>query len=308
MTKSLFPLIAKRIDSIPTLPLALAALSAATEGEERSASEVARLVESDPALTAKVLKVINSPFYGLSCKISTLAHAIAMLGVPAIRKLAAGIASFGEVQSEAAALDKPRFWQHSLAVATAARTIAKEVGYDLPEEAFIGGLLHDVGKLVIDVYAPDEYTRLLEDAGDDPTEMAAAERRALEMDHAQVGSLVAEQWNLPKVLKAAIQFHHEAPDRLGGAPGKHRELVGIVGSADRLCWAHGLGPEGNGSGPTDPQSVVEGSGLSKEQVQRVLEEIEREFARTAESLGLEPGPASTFLERLREANDLAEVS
>ena len=106
MSKSLFPLVAKRIDSIPTLPLSLSRLLEATEGDGGPSGDVARLIEADPALTAKVLKVINSPFYGLRFKISTLPHAVAMLGHEALRNLARGIASFPEAQSEESALEK----------------------------------------------------------------------------------------------------------------------------------------------------------------------------------------------------------
>jgi diguanylate cyclase (GGDEF)-like protein/putative nucleotidyltransferase with HDIG domain len=305
MSQNLFPLIAKRIDSIPTLPLTLYALREATTAEDAAALDVTRFVESDPALTAKVLRVINSPFYGLRCKISTLSHAIAMLGLPAIRKLAEGIAIFGEVHSDITKLDKLRWWQNSLAVAASARSIAAEVGYDLPEEAFIAGLLHDVGKLLIDVFAPDEYVRVLAVAGGDPTLVPAEERGTFGMDHAQLGALVAEQWNLPKILRDAIQFHHEPPERVSGFPLKHRELVGIVSAAEKLCRARGFGVEESSEAPEDPVSVGGEGSLTGDQVERVLDDIQGEFDRVANSLGFETGAPDTFLVRLGRANAAA---
>ncbi|MEN8149177.1 MAG: HDOD domain-containing protein, partial [Planctomycetota bacterium] len=239
MAKNLFPLIAKRIDSIPTLPLTLERLREAIATDDARTDEIVDLVQSDPALTGKVLKVINSPFYGLREKISTLSHAIAMLGRPALRDLVAGIAPFPADVEELSELDKVRLWMHSFAVGTAARAIAVETGYDLPEEAYIAGLLHDFGKIVLDLYAPDVYREVLLDSGDEPA--VDRERARLGMDHTQVGALIADQWNLPRVLKDVIQLHHEPPESLGSLRGTHRELVAIVGAANRLCLACGMG-------------------------------------------------------------------
>lgn len=305
LAKNLFPLIAKRIDSIPTLPLTLHRLFEMTADGDHTTREVADVVESDPALTAKVLKVINSPFYGLRFKISTLSHAIAMLGIPALTSLASGIAAF-PCGDEEGAFDKCRYWAHSLAVASAARAIAKEVHYDLPEEAYIGGLLHDLGKVVLDQYAPDAFAASLdafETTGEDRIDL---ERKCLGMDHSQVGALVAEKWNLPKILKDAVQFHHEPEDRLRSFPRKHRELVGIVAAADRLCWACGLGSAGDGRIAADELTLADGTTLRPEQIDRVLAEVTKEFEVTAHRLGFEYAEGGDFLACLRAANGKAD--
>jgi len=305
IAKNLFPLVAKRIDSIPTLPLTLDRLLKATEAGDQSTLNAAHIVESDPALTAKVLRVINSPFYGLRFKISTLSHAIAMLGLPAVRNIAIGITPFPEEEETGAAIDRKRLWTHCLAVGTAARAIAREVRYDLPEEAYIGGLLHDLGRIVLDVYAPDDVAQVVAEFEDSGRPITELERKHLGMDHCQVGSMIAEQWNLPKMLKDAIQYHHETDDPLEKLPEKNREMVGIVSAADRLCWAFGLGSFGSGRVRMDELRLRDGTCLSPDQIDGILAEVWRELEQTAGHLGFEYGTDSEFLPRLREANAAA---
>ena len=305
LAKNLFPLIAKRIDSFPTLPLTLVRLFEAVERGEGSTGEVAQIVEADPALTAKVLKVINSPFYGLRFKISTLSHAIAMLGLSALKSLAAGISPFAHGDEAEGALDKCLYWQHSLAVAAAARAIARQIEYDLPEEAWIGGLLHDYGKVVLDLYAPDAFASCVAAHETQGGSIVELERKFLGIDHAQVGALVAEKWNLPKILKDAIQFHHEPEERMKSFPRKHRELVSIVSAADRLCWAYGLGSSGSGRMPADCLGLADGRTLSPEQIDRVLVAIHEEFEQVAGRLGISYREGDDFLTCLKAENQRA---
>lgn len=302
MAKNLFPLIAKRIDSIPTLPLTLRCLATALRRDDVSTEEIVDLVEADPALTAKVLKVINSPFYGLRFKVSTLSHAVAMLGRPALRHLAGGIASFAEDVEEVSALDKSRLWLHGFAVGTAARAIAVETDYDIPEEAYIAGLLHDLGKIILDLYAPDVYREIITESGPDANPHVDLERSRLGMDHTQVGALVADQWNLPKILKDVIQFHHEPPERLSGFPRAHQQLVAIVSAADRLCRAYGMGASEHEHLDGNDLVLHDGETLSPDQADTVLESIRTDLHRISERFGIAFDTEGTFLEHLREAN------
>jgi diguanylate cyclase (GGDEF)-like protein/putative nucleotidyltransferase with HDIG domain len=302
MARSLFPLIAKRLDSIPTLPLTLERVLAATANPDQNPGDVIALVEADPAFTAKILKIINSPFYGLRFKISTLPHAVAMLGPATVRNIARGMASFPDRRNARTVLDKERFWVHSLATAAASRAIAQEVGYDLPEEAFIAGLLHDIGKVILDTYVPTEFARCVEAIQDDVGLVVDLERRHLGMDHARVGALLAEQWSLPKNLKDAIRLHHEESGRLTNLPPKHRELVEIVAAADRLCWAFGYGSIGDGILPRDTLDLPGGESIALDQVERILDQIQAEFERVGQRLGVSAVPDPGFLAALRKVN------
>jgi diguanylate cyclase (GGDEF)-like protein/putative nucleotidyltransferase with HDIG domain len=304
--RSLYSLIAKRLDSIPSLPAILGSVRAAALSERQSTRELARLVAADPALTAKVLKVSNSTFYGCQLQISTPAHAAALLGLPALRSLANGIAEFPERAEEEGGLDREQYWVHSLAVAAASRAVARAVDFDLPEEAYVAGLLHDIGKVVFDLFSPAEHrTELLLDQ-DSKVPVLSLEREHLGSDHAQVGALLAEHWRLPRMVRDAIQFHHEGPERWKGLPEQERDLVGIVTISDRICCRTGYGLEIDATADEQPLAMPDGRTLDPEQIAGVLAEIETSLAAALESFGIGDGEGS-IVERLRRENAKARL-
>ncbi len=234
--RRLFPLIARRMDALPALPAALLRLEDLLPRGDRPAAEIADAVRLFPALAAKVLRVVNGPFFGLDHRVSTLSHAIAVLGLPAVRAAVAGLPLAGGERDEHGILHR-----HSLAVAAAAESLAKVVEYDLPEEAAVAGLLHDLGQAVLLTFAPAEALREAARAEGDEREVEEQERGILGLTHGDVGALVAEEWNLPRILKDVIQHHNEPPERWSGLPARHRTLAAIVAAADRICAAAGLG-------------------------------------------------------------------
>ncbi len=305
MPKSLFPLIAKRIDSIPTLPVTLHRVRRAARRDAAGSSELARLVEVDPALTAKVLRVMNSPFYEKRFRMSTLTHAVAMLGRTALGRLAEGIDVFPERDPGAGGLDPYAFWEHSLAVAAASRAIAREVGYDLPEEAYVGGLLHDLGVVVLHLYASEEDFDRVRGEVEGGVPVETAERRILGMDHCQVGALVAEQWRFPRILKDVIQFHHAELSRIRSLDGRHQWMVGIVSAANRICWAFGLGSKADAHRRSDDLPGLTGVSLKPEQVEAVLDAVGEDLERALDLLEVRPAEGEDALGALRRESGAA---
>jgi len=299
--RNLYPLIAKRLDSIPTLAAILGPVEAAARSEDQSTQEIAHLIKADPALTAKVLKVINSPFYGSQLNICTASHAAAMLGLPALRSLAHGIEVYPERPADEASLDWEKFWIHSLAVAVASQEVARLVSFDLPEEAYIGGLLHDIGKVVLDLYSPPEHRgELLSNFGDRGLSLGA-ERASLGTDHAQVGALVAEQWHLPRNLRDVIQFHHEPAERTRSFPAPHRALIGIVTLADRLCCREGYGLEFDPESMSEPLLLPDGSELGEVRIGEVVAEIEEAITGVLTRFGFDVSGANSLKVLQRES-------
>ncbi|TSA09003.1 MAG: HDOD domain-containing protein [Deltaproteobacteria bacterium] len=179
-----------------------------------SAQELAKVILESPALTAKVLRLVNSPFYGLSQKVSTIQHAIALLGFKMVCNLVLSISIV-----EAFALkkkgrfDHKRFCRDAFCSAVAADMIARECGCQEPEEVFVLGLLHDIGVLVMATYQPDLFDTVLERKEASGQPMKAIEQEIMGIDHTELGEIIAEQWCLPPAIRLTIRYHHD-PDRV----------------------------------------------------------------------------------------------
>lgn len=183
----------------------------ACQKQEPDIAAIARLIGSDPALAAKVLRLTNSPMYGLKCEVRTVSHAICLLGLSAIRPLALSFSLVKGLQAN----DKRTlawFWKRSLMTAVAARELANSIGLRLVEEAFLAGLLQDIGILALRQLAVPEYAQAARD-GLTHDALVAAERTIFYEDHASVGAWLCERWNLPSILCAAIRHSH-APEQV----------------------------------------------------------------------------------------------
>jgi diguanylate cyclase (GGDEF)-like protein len=191
--------------------------------DEPDMGEIAKLISSDPALSAKILRLTNSPMYGLKCEVRTVSHAICILGLSAVRPLALSFSLVKGLQEK----DKKTltwFWRRSLLSAVAARELATAMGYRLSEEAFMGALLQDIGALALRQLPGTEYPTLVR-AGTNHARLAEGERALFGEDHAAVGAWLAERWKLPSTLCTAVRFSH-APDQLPADV--HPDIVTLV--------------------------------------------------------------------------------
>ncbi len=236
----------KTIDDLATLPVVVNNLIQITNNPKASARDVAKAISQDPSLTAHVLRIANSALYGFPQKIVTVNHAIVILGFANIRNivLAASIYEMFPVCDTRSRFDREAFWQHSLACGITSNLLARKLGIKNIEEAFIWGLLHDIGKIVLDAYFHDHYCEVFEHAAQNELSPADAENAVLEVDHAEIGGIIAKNWNLPPTIIKVIRFHH--------SPSQAHEsmrFAAIIHIADILCRALALA---NGSDDTLP--------------------------------------------------------
>ncbi|HEY5282735.1 MAG TPA: GGDEF domain-containing protein [Polyangia bacterium] len=208
---------------LPSMPAVAIQILDLCQREEPDVDEIAKLIGSDPALSAKLLRLTNSPMYGLKCQVRTVSHAICLLGISAVRPLALSFSLVKGLQTR----DKKAltwFWKRSLLSAVAARELAAASNYRLGEEAFLGALLQDIGILALRQLAGTEYSTLAR-PGIRHAALAAAERQLFGEDHASLGAWLAERWKLPATLCAAIAGSH-APERL--PDGTHADVAHLV--------------------------------------------------------------------------------
>lgn len=199
----------EKLEGIPALPANVEKLISLALDEEASTAKIAELIYRDPALSAKLLKTVNSPYYGFSQRIKTVTQAAVLLGIVAVRNIALSISVLDRFQTGKTLKNYlPRFLEHSLSSGVAARLLSQEIDFPLPEEAFMAGLLHDIGILALFECLPDEYPKVLRAAAKQKIPLLEAEASLLGIHHARAGEILSRSWGLPASLAGAIRNHH----------------------------------------------------------------------------------------------------
>lgn len=230
--------IEQAVKHIPSLPDVVNDIIQSLDDQNANIERLTDKIMIDPALAMRVLKIANSPFYGLSGKISSLKEACIVLGAYSIKNLAVAAGIVNKLNKSGKAINTIKLWEHAVATGAAARVIAERRGLD-HEIAFTAGLLHDVGKLILDSNYPAEYRRVTEFRTSEDCFIREAEQHILGVTHAEIGELTARHWKLPGVIVDVIKNHHQ-PDLA-----EHQEMSGIVHLADILCRALDIGFPGD---------------------------------------------------------------
>ncbi len=226
------PRIASRPDVLPALPSVVAEIAARVANATTSAAQLADLIMRDPALTTRLLRLVNSPFFGLPRSIGNPREATLLLGFQAIRDLALATVVLDLFPAEAsAAFDPYQLWRHAIATAVAARLLAAQVADPAPDELFVAGLLHDVGKILLYRHDRPTFDAVLTSARQHDAPVWASEQRLTGTTHALIGAQLLRHWRLPARLVAAVGEHHAS------APGKVAQLIQ---AADALARVLGL--------------------------------------------------------------------
>ena len=214
-----------------TLPVVVLEAHRIMESDQASAQDIANLLTRDPALAGRILKLANSPYYGFRRRIGNLTQAIVILGFQAVKNLMLTATVIDRLTVEDGALNFTEFWAHSVATALTAGELASRTFSPHSDEAYIAGLLHDVGKLVVAQHLPDHAARIREqrDAGQGELE---AEREVLGLDHTDVGHRIIASWGLPSSLAEAVRDHHSPQ----GDPGEST-FADLVHLSDILVHA-----------------------------------------------------------------------
>lgn len=266
--------VVERIQGLPTLPSVVARLNQMILDPLTSAKEVGQTISSDPSLASRVLRVVNSSFYGFPTRISTVTHAIVILGFNTVKSIvlsSAMVDTFGRTQ-KADGLDRVAFWKHSIGCGAAARTLGRRLGHPALEELFIAGLLHDVGKVLLDQHLHEEFSEVRRRVRQGDLLISEAEAAVLGVTHADVGAWLFEKWNLSKGLVETTRCHHNP-----SLAGDHQRLAELIHVADILARALRCGSGGDALIPALSASAWNSLGLRTEQFDELLRETGEEI-------------------------------
>lgn len=229
----------QKITDLPTLPSMMATITRLMQDPRTSAEELGRAISSDPALVSKVLKLVNSAFYGFPGRIGTITQAIVILGFSTIRNVVlttSVLKSFGKGGSSG--VDVNRFWEHSLLTGAIARALAMEREANFIEETFIAGLLHDMGRIVLSQKLPEEFEKVVRVKRESGIPQVEAEQTVLRLTHGDIGGWLARKWNLPLPYVEVMRLHHFPMRALEQENILQRDtvnLVFLVHAADTLA-------------------------------------------------------------------------
>ncbi len=259
--------------NLPPLPEVTRQLLAVLGNENASAADVAKVLSSDQALAGKVLKLVNSSFYGVPKEVTTISRAVVILGFTGVRNLALGFGSIQALQSMGKGMDMTNFWAHALANGAAAQSLAGLVKRRIdPEEAFLAGLMHDIGAYVIATAVPDIYGPLLQEEGGD---RLAREAEVIGLTHCQVGQGLLQFWELPEAFGDAARHHHDVEVAAGG----EQPLTNLVALADILACVHGEAFE-TPAPEADLQALMRAAGLDYADIGKALAGMDAKIADT----------------------------
>lgn len=261
--------------NLPPLPAVTRQLMSVLGSENASAGEVARVLSSDQALAGKVLKLVNSSFYAMPTEVTTISRAVVVLGFTGVRNLALGFGSIEMLRSLESTIDMRSFWSHALATGAAAQNLALLGPRRIdPEEAFLAGLMHDIGAYVLAAAVPDIYAPILQD---DRQDRLVAEAEAIGMTHAQVGQGLLQFWELPEAFSNAARYHHDVARATDG----QQPLTGLVALADVLATVWG-----NSCEPTpreaDLRALINAHCPNQDRLRASLDGMRQKIAETAE--------------------------
>jgi len=262
-----------KVRSFPTLPMVVNKINELVSQPETSAKDIEVVIAKDQVLTGKLLRLVNSPFYGFPQKVTTISRAVGIIGFEALRNLVFSSSVVNLFRSQGTSIFRPaEFWKHSVGTALAAKELARHLGERQVEEFFVGGLIHDIGKLVHEEYFGDPFKQACSLALSNDILLREAEQEIMHFTHDQTGGLLLGQWNLPPKVVAMVRFHHQ--------PAEAREYqrdAGVIHLADILSRAKGLGSGGDNKIPMLDHAAWAGLGLTIGDLEQVLHRIGEHF-------------------------------
>lgn len=267
----------QNISNLPSHPIVIERITKLLANPRTSAEEIGKAITADQALAAKVLKLVNSAFYGFPGRISTLSHAIVILGFSTIKNIVLTASIFDSFRGKGRATEGfnlEQFWFHSIACGAAAQSIARTFGNSEKEECFIAGLIHDIGKIILCHYLPEDFENLIAHTKRKDQLFYESEKELFDASHDEIGGFLAERWNLPKTLQNTVRYHHQP------SPTHDHFMVSvIVHTADIFIRALDYGNGGDDKIPIISEHAWKSLDLENASLSSIFDGIKDEIER-----------------------------
>ncbi len=275
----------EKLSDIPTLPIVASKVNELINNPNSSSADIAGVLKKDQVLTAKVLKLINSPYYGIPSEVTDVQRALAYLGFNTLAQLVLGLSVFSlfpaEQNEDFPLID---FWRHALATAVCSEVIAKKIKYAKPEECFTCGLLHDIGKVVMYQIAKPMLVEVVREAKEKKCSFVEAESNLDVPGHTFLGEHIAAKWGLPQVIRSAIRYHHLDVREASTILPNIKPSIYIVSLANSIAVSLGIGHSGDYSDGGLKPYMYESLGLKPKDIEAIKEKTLEEMKKAGSFL------------------------
>jgi len=270
------------IKDLPTLPTVLIKIISETSNPDASALDLAKHIAVDQSLSASLLRLVNSAYFGFYRRISSVLDAVVLLGFVQVRDTLLAASAFKSLHSPDSLIDRVQLWRHSIASAMIADRISRIKRLKPQGTYYTAGLLHDIGKIVLDIASPRAYGEIVKTARVNGKMVCAVEQETLGFTHAQVGAALGEHWNLPADVVLSFGYHHNPEN----APEEVSMLAHGITLADYIAYRAGMGETSNGKVPDQPEFSLSFLGLTTEDCDRIAESVAETGDRVDAMLGV----------------------
>ena len=266
------------IDNLPTLPTVYAEVDNLCKNPDVSADDLSKVIETDPSISLKLLNLANSAFFGFSRQIKTARDAVSLLGNQTVKNTILNIAVYEATKdlTETAGLDKTAFWMHSAGVGSIARFVSEQLKLDRTE-SFTAGIIHDMGKMIMDALYTDFYTEVLHQVEKDNVSIFVAEEDVIGLNHSQIGKELCESWSLPAELIDAVACHHHPRSAENDS-----EIASLIQIADSIARKLEVGSGGDPTVPDLHPAALKRLNITQEQLDtwepEIVEAVDRDKA------------------------------
>lgn len=275
------------INKMPSLPTTVAKILEICNNPMTSPSDLNKVISIDPVLMGKVMKLINSAYYGLSQEITSLVRAIIMLGINTVKNLALSTAVLGTLgkKGDFQTLNMEGFWRHSLCVGVTAKLIAKErkIGTKFIEEYFIAGLLHDIGKIPLNNKLAEDFIITMSTSDKEHIPLYRAEQKLMDLNHTDVGKMILETWNLTENIIEAVKYHHSYKEYTGD----FKDLVYTIVCANYFANEFEIGFSGDRYPEKADDEIFNYLGITMDYLEGIEDQVSKEIEKASIFLKLE---------------------
>ncbi|MFA6051254.1 MAG: HDOD domain-containing protein [Methylobacter sp.] len=269
----------KHLQIVPSVAIKLLKL---TRDDNVIIEDLSRIIETEPSLAAKILNTVNSAAYELPNKITSIKHAVNILGFSAVRQLALNLLFYNKLMNHNQQIfDFLFFWQHCLYVASLSKRIAVALEHPDPDLVYTGGLLHDIGKLVLETYGRITYSDFISSIGNNKHSTIEEERNFFGITHTEMGYVFCLEWQLPASITAIVAHHHKQPPE-ASPYAEFKTETAIVSFANYIAWMQGIGSATHDSHPTLQRTVLEIIDTNRLDLEDLLQHVDQDMQNTRE--------------------------